>query len=704
MAFPATKDTFVGQANGPGGTVADANFINSITNLLHSMQDYYGLSSDIQGAVTHEGRIKQLEATSITATFTSSTPSSPTENDFWVDTTSATPRPLRVHNGSSFILVGANALQVYGRDVDSASTPAEGQALVWDATNSKIKWATVTTTGALIDPTTTMGDMIYRASGGTTRLGIGSAGHVLQVVSGSPAWAAPNFVAIPSGSQQGDVLYFNGTVWTRLGPGTAGQFLKTQGASANPGWFDLPSSPPGSAIASPVGSTTGDVLVHNGTDWVRLPAGTVGQFLKTNGTASAASWATPATSGFANPMTAVGQIIVATTGGSAIALSPGANGSVLRISGGAPVWSVDIVDLTTAQTLTTKTLTDPIIARLRGGATSFIVRNNANTLDNFTVTDAGLIVARGSITSGGDAIAAGASRLLVAMATPGAPTLNAFTSGGTLATATYYYKIVAVDVDGNTSAAGVEANVAVTGPNGRVELTWTAIGGAASYRIYRGTSTNGQNVYYTSTSAAYSDTNAASTGGTPPATNTAYAVKWGAIGTSWTAGPFEMWGGTSPGVSSAGAGRIYFDRTSGKFKASQNGAAYVDLVGGGGGGGTGFEVMTGGNTFGTLMVVGTNDNFGLSIEINGSEVALWDTTGFLGLGNTPGTRLDVSGALTVRGMAAPSTAPSGQGRIYFDSGENKFKVSQSTGAYVDLVGTSSSGGVTAQRWLIGQGY
>jgi hypothetical protein len=39
-----------------------------------------------------------------------------------------------------------------------------------------------------------------------------------------------------AGLAQGDVLYYNGTSWVRLGAGTSGQFLQTNGASANPSW------------------------------------------------------------------------------------------------------------------------------------------------------------------------------------------------------------------------------------------------------------------------------------------------------------------------------------------------------------------------------------------------------------------------------------------------------------------------------------
>jgi len=42
-----------------------------------------------------------------------------------------------------------------------------------------------------------------------------------------------------AGLAQGDVLYYNGTSWVRLGAGTSGQFLKTNGSGANPSWSTL---------------------------------------------------------------------------------------------------------------------------------------------------------------------------------------------------------------------------------------------------------------------------------------------------------------------------------------------------------------------------------------------------------------------------------------------------------------------------------
>ncbi len=64
-------------------------------------------------------------------------------------------------------------------------------------------------------------------------------------------------------------------------------------------------------------------------------------------------------------------------------------------------------------------------------------------------------------------------------------------------------------------------------------------------------------------------------------------------------------------------------------------------------------------------------------------------TGQVGIGTTsPNTALDLAGALSVRGMAAPAVAPSGQGRLYFDASANKFQVSEHGGAYRNLGGTS----------------
>jgi len=153
-------------------------------------------------------------------------------------------------------------------------------------------------------------------------------------------------------SAQGDVLYRNATVWTRLPAGTSGQFLQTQGAGANPQWASaaaLTSTAPvnvtkaaavvgvgttaarhdhkhdiTTAAAVSVGTANaegtstslaradhthqvtglviaseaqGDILYRNATTWVRLPAGTSGQYLQTQGAGANPQWSTIAGGG-----------------------------------------------------------------------------------------------------------------------------------------------------------------------------------------------------------------------------------------------------------------------------------------------------------------------------------------------------------------------------------------------------------------------
>lgn len=97
------------------------------------------------------------------------------------------------------------------------------------------------------------------------------------------------------------------------------------------------------------------------------------------------------------------------------------------------------------------------------------------------------------------------------------------TTGGTLPAATYFYQIVTVDANGNTTGPSIESlGVTTTGTTSSVSLTWVAVIGAASYRIYRGTTSLGEDVYYTSATNSYIDINDTSTAGVVPTTNTTY--------------------------------------------------------------------------------------------------------------------------------------------------------------------------------------
>lgn len=103
------------------------------------------------------------------------------------------------------------------------------------------------------------------------------------------------------------------------------------------------------------------------------------------------------------------------------------------------------------------------------------------------------------------------------------------TSGGTLADGTYYYQVTVLNgVNESAPSNEVPATVSGGGGSGSVALVWSAVAGATGYRVYRGTAAGVENVYYAPGAVTtYTDTNAASTGGSPPATGT-----WVVIGSS----------------------------------------------------------------------------------------------------------------------------------------------------------------------------
>lgn len=116
----------------------------------------------------------------------------------------------------------------------------------------------------------------------------------------------------------------------------------------------------------------------------------------------------------------------------------------------------------------------------------------------------------------------------IEMAVPGTPGLTP-TTGGSLPTGTYYYRITALDAAGGETAAGGENTVNVSGSNNAVTASWGVVVGAESYRVYRGTSSGAEDAYHTykGTDYTYTD-NGGGTSGRPPAATTAYMAKMSA--------------------------------------------------------------------------------------------------------------------------------------------------------------------------------
>jgi hypothetical protein len=95
---------------------------------------------------------------------------------------------------------------------------------------------------------------------------------------------------------------------------------------------------------------------------------------------------------------------------------------------------------------------------------------------------------------------------------------SANVGGGSFAAATYFWKVTALDSSGETVGSNEVTNAVAL--NGTETLTWNAVPGATSYRVYRSTATNAELLIASAGNAlTYTDTGI--TGTTPiPTTNT----------------------------------------------------------------------------------------------------------------------------------------------------------------------------------------
>ena len=101
-----------------------------------------------------------------------------------------------------------------------------------NATALYINGTAVGTSAGMSNPMTTLGDIIVGAGGGSpARLGAGTNGYVLTMVSGSPAWAAGGGGGFTNPmTNTGDLIYSSsGSTPARLGIGGAGNVLTVSG-------------------------------------------------------------------------------------------------------------------------------------------------------------------------------------------------------------------------------------------------------------------------------------------------------------------------------------------------------------------------------------------------------------------------------------------------------------------------------------------
>jgi len=102
------------------------------------------------------------------------------------------------------------------------------------------------------------------------------------------------------------------------------------------------------------------------------------------------------------------------------------------------------------------------------------------------------------------------------------------TTGGTLAAATYFYRVTAINALGETLASN-EVSQVTTGATSTVTVNWTQVFGATGYKIYRSTAT-GTEVFLVAVGAVgtYTDTGAVAPGtAVVPVLNTTATPVWG---------------------------------------------------------------------------------------------------------------------------------------------------------------------------------
>jgi len=219
--------------------------------------------------------------------------------------------------------------------------------------------------------------------------------------------------------------------------------------------------------------------------------------------------------------------------GSNPTLALGAALAALPITGGV----VDTTCWQAPQTLTADVFSPVTVNVILYVGTTITVNANAAIPSNFII-----------VYGPGGSIAAGPGFTITSQATPirsatgfqqldlgvsSAPTLTPGTSG-TLALGTYYYCITSIPSSGGQTQCSAEAHITLTGAQDSIGLTWTADSSANTYEIYRGPTSGGETVYYSSSTNSYTDTGAAGTAASPPTTNTAWMPIAGSGNTAWS--------------------------------------------------------------------------------------------------------------------------------------------------------------------------
>ena len=147
------------------------------------------------------------------------------------ETLSTTSPTILIRKGNYWYGYGGgvvNSLDDVG-DVTITSV-ADNEILAYDNTSSEWINQTPTEAGLLSNSLTSANILV--GNGSNVATGVSLSGDA--TITNAGVLSVSDLTI--SSEAQGDILYFNGSNWVRLGAGTSGHFLKTQGTGANPVW------------------------------------------------------------------------------------------------------------------------------------------------------------------------------------------------------------------------------------------------------------------------------------------------------------------------------------------------------------------------------------------------------------------------------------------------------------------------------------
>jgi hypothetical protein len=361
-AAPASSGTVtsvsVASANGFAGTVANATSTPAIT-----------VSTTVTGILYGNGT---SVATAIAGNF-------PTLNQNTTGNASTSTTATNIAGGAG----GSIPYQTAANTTSLLANGTSGYLLQANGTTLAPTWVPAPT--GFTNPMTTLGDVIY---GGASGVGTRLAGNTtttrefLTSVGSAGAALAPTFSALVSGDIPNNAANTSGNALTATTATTATNATNVattatnsssstffpifvasstgsnQGADTSTGLTWVPStgtltatvfsgSLSGNAttatsatIATNLGGGAGGTIPYQTSANVTamLSNGTAGYLLQSNGTTLAPTWVV-APSGFANPMTTLGDIIYGGAAGAPTRLPVGTNGTVLTVVSGSPAWS-----------------------------------------------------------------------------------------------------------------------------------------------------------------------------------------------------------------------------------------------------------------------------------------------------------------------------------------------------------------------------